>query len=144
MTAAPEWDLLLYVKEVRVILRVLGPADRDQAFASLSTTGMWPLNRTMITPGRMDGGNFDGKPVIHDEIPEDEAEAIHCAWDAAHKRNFRLHIVDVSKESSLRRVIEEHLHHLKAFPVLVRKDGQRLEGCTEFTPEKLDKFLGAY
>jgi hypothetical protein len=141
MSHTPEWDLLLYVKSVEHIVKVMGPADRDQVFQILNTTGFFPGHASGIPYGRMDAGNFDGKAIKEREMPEDEAEAVHKIWSLALSRGRRLHIVDVAKDSVLRRVIEEHLHHLKDFPVLLRKDGQRLEGISAFTSENLDKFL---
>ncbi len=54
-----------------------------------------------------------------------------------------LHLVDVGKESGPRKYIEEHLHHQRGFPVLLRSDGQRLEGLAELTPDKVASFLSA-
>jgi hypothetical protein len=137
--AAPEWDLLLYVKSLPVVLKVLGYEDRNRAFAPHIAAGFY-ANRGGPLVSR-ETGRFDGKPVTSLELPESESDAIHRVWDLARARNRSLHIVDVGKESEFRRFFDEHRHHLTKFPILVRRDGERLEGADQFTPENLERFL---
>lgn len=86
-------------------------------------------------------GYFGNKPIQERGIPEAEQESIQRVISLANDQRRPFHIVDVGKESVLRRVIEEHLHHLHRFPVLVRPDGRRLEGTENFTSENLAEFL---
>jgi hypothetical protein len=140
-------DVLMYVKSEEIIRRVLPPDAQDEAIRQFRAGGYYssPLLPTSYwTHGNatiFDAGNFGNKPITDKEIPKAESEAIDRACAAIYARGKRLHIVDVGKESALRRVIAEHLHHLHDFPVLVRVDGRRLEGAESFTEENLEKFL---
>jgi hypothetical protein len=88
-----------------------------------------------------DGGIFANKPIYDEELPEDQADAVRRAFRTVQGAGRKLHLVDIGKESAFRRVIEEHLHHLRKFPVLVRPDGRRLEGPEECTESRLKAFL---
>jgi hypothetical protein len=140
-------DVLLYVKSEDHIRCVLPPDAHDEAIAASRASGyytFWPGGWAGHATGSSQAlymGSLGNKPVLDKELPEDEVEAIRRVGAAIAAKSKRLHIVDVGTESSLRRYIEEHLHHLKRFPVLVRPDGRRLEGCDEFTDEKLESFL---
>ena len=139
-------DVLMYVKSEDIIRRVLPPDAHDDALrayhsdAFYSLPPMASLRGLHIGPG-WEHGYFGNKPVRDKEIPELEADAIERAVRTVHGRGRTLHIVDVGRESGLRRIISEHLHHLDSFPVLVRPDGRRLEGVQSFTEENLERFL---
>jgi hypothetical protein len=144
MTALGAQDVLMFVKSEDIIRLVLPPDAHDEALRSVHAEGFYSS-----PPGQFgghmgpssDAGYFGSKPVREKEIPEAEAEAIRRASRAVSLRHKTLHVVDVGKESPLRRVIEEHLHQLHDFPVLMRPDGRRLEGAGNFTDENLAKFL---
>jgi len=146
MQAVDRRDVLMFVKSEDIIRRVLPPDAHDEALrgfhsqAYLSIPPPAALRGGHIGPG-WEAGYFGNKPVRDKEIPELEEEAIHRTVMAVHGRGKTLHIVDVGKESPLRRVIAEHLHQLHSFPVLVRPDGRRLEGVQNFSQENLEKFL---
>jgi hypothetical protein len=146
MTSSADWDLLLYVRSIPVVRDVLPPEARDDALEEMASAG-WVLAPTHLgigAPGTSSasvtsrGGR---EPVVDHEIPESEEAAVRRVWDLAGRTGRRLHLVDVGKESVLRRVIAEHLHHLHEFPVLVRRDRERLEGAQAFTTENLERFL---
>ena len=140
----------MFINSLRIV-RTLPLDAQDQALGSLRQGGKYSLfwGGTFGYAGHggasasalWDSGRYGGKPVIEHELTPDEEEAIRLVLRLVQEKGKTLHIVDVGKESSFRRVIEEHLHHLRRFPVLVRPDGRRLEGVEEFTPEKLEKFL---
>jgi hypothetical protein len=145
MASAPRWDLLLYVKSVRVIHDVLPAESRDAVYREVSSAG-WaeippPMGGGFAAPISSSGGRLGREPEIETEIPEDEEAAIRVVWEVAHAKGRRLHLVDVGKESALRRVLEERVRHLREFPVLVRRDHARLEGPGAFTKQNLERFL---
>jgi hypothetical protein len=138
-------DVLMYVRSEDTIRMVLAPDAQDEVLRAYRAKGyclppMASLRGLSIGPGH-EAGYFGGKPIRDKEIPEAEEQAIQRASLAVHRRGKTLYIVDVGKESALRRVIQEHLHHLHAFPVLVRTDGRRLEGSGNFSDENLERFL---
>jgi hypothetical protein len=146
MTALGTRDVLMYVKSEDIIRWVLPPDAQDEALRAFRERGYYACPVIGNWGGHsagsfFDAGYFGNKPVRDKKLPELEADAIDRAWVAVHAKGKRLHIVDVGKESELRRVIEEHLHHLHSFPVLVRPDGRRLEGTESFSKENLDRFL---
>jgi hypothetical protein len=142
-------DVLMFIRSIRVIESVLPPDARDAAIANLEQQGEYTF---MTGPGyaghggfigasMFDAGRMGGKPVMDEELPEEEVEATRAVFRAAHAKGRTVHVVDVGRESSIRRYISEHLHHMTDFPVLMRPDGRRLDGCANCTPEKLEKFL---
>jgi hypothetical protein len=147
MTLLDHRDVLLYIKSEDIVVRVLPPDAADEAIRSLRANGHYSLPPGQGYSGHwgtgsfFDAGRFGNKPVRAKELPEGEEDAIRRVWAAVQEKGKRLHIVDVGKESALRRVIGEHLHHLQNFPVLVRLDGRRLEGVENFTEAGLEKFL---
>lgn len=141
-------DVLMFVNSLRIV-RTLPLDAQDEAIRSLRDGGHYPFwAGTFGYAGHggsgstvFDSGRFGGKPVIEKELSPEEEEAIRLVLRLVREKGKTLHLVDVGKESALRRAFEEHLHHLRRFPVLVRPDGRRLEGIKEFTPENLEKFL---
>ncbi|MGC2789678.1 MAG: hypothetical protein WA547_06445 [Thermoplasmata archaeon] len=139
-------DVLMYIKSEDTIVKVLPPDSHEEFVRAYRANGYSTMPSYPAAAGRLSGypidqENFANKPVRAKELPEAEEDAIRRAWDQIRAKGKTLHVVDVGKESALRRVIEEHLHHLHQFPVLVRPDGRRLEGIQSFTAEALDKFL---
>lgn len=146
MTEVTDRDVLMYVKSEEVIRWVLPPDAQDEGLRAFRAGGYYTC---WLQPGYgghsagsfFEAGHFENKPVRDKQLPEGESDAIDRACAAIYAHGKSLHIVDVGKESALRRVIEEHLHHLHSFPVLVRLDGRRLEGIESFTQESLEEFL---
>jgi hypothetical protein len=146
MTELDPRDVLMYVKSEDVIRKVLPPDAHDEAIRGFRAQAFYCVPPVAANYGghigpAHDVGYFGNKPVIDKEIPEAEEEAVQRAMKAVYDQGKKLYIVDVGKESALRRVIEEHLHSLRDFPVLVRPDGRRLEGVRNFSPENLGRFL---
>jgi hypothetical protein len=140
----------MYVRSRKTILLVTPPNAVNEAMAGMEAHGYYTFGVIGGTYGGhatgggtslFDGGRFGNKPVFDEELPEDEAEAVDLVARKVREGGRRLHVVDVGKESALRRLIEDHRHHLKRFPVLLRPDGRRLEGPEEFTEAKLAAFL---
>jgi hypothetical protein len=145
MSTVNERDVLLYVKSEDVIRMVLPPDAQDEALRAYRAHGyctapLGSLRGLPIAPGP-GAGYFGNKPIRDKEIPEGEQEVIQRVLAAAHHQGRDLHIVDVGKESALRRLIEEHLHKIRKYPVLVRPDGRRLEGIESVREEELQRFL---
>lgn len=141
-------DVLLYLNSYR-ILRTLPPDAHDAAIRGMQQSGTYKFSPFLSWAGTgpisarpmLDPGRYGNKPVSGTELTADEEAAVQLVWKLVGEKGKSVHIVDVGKESALRRFIQEHLHHLRRFPVLVRPDGRRLEGIEEFTPEKLENFL---
>jgi hypothetical protein len=143
-------DVLMFIRSTRVIEYVTPPNARDAAIAGLTESGHYtftPAAGSYAIHGGIfggtvfDSGRYGNKPILDKELPQDEIDATRAVFRAAHAKHRTVHVVDVGRESALREYISEHLHHLKSFPVLMRPDGRRLEGCANCTPEKLEKFL---
>ncbi len=140
-------DVLIYIKSEDVVLRVLPSEAHDEAVGALRAGGWYTYfpagygGHVGPSSTAFDAAQIGHKPVTGKQVPEAEEDAIERAGATVFAHGRRLHVVDVGKESALRRLISEHLHHLKNFPVLCRPDGRRLEGADEFTQENLEKFL---
>ncbi|MGA9839357.1 MAG: hypothetical protein WBF81_02970 [Thermoplasmata archaeon] len=147
MTALDHRDVLMYVRSEETIRLVLPPDAQNEVIQGMRSQGYHTVTFSSgLGSGRVMGTSFNSgyygnKPVREKELSEAEVEAIGVAWTAIREKGKTLHIVDVGRESALRRVIEEHLHHLEHFPVLVRPDGRRLEGVQNFTLRNLETFL---
>jgi hypothetical protein len=140
-------DVLMYIKSEETIVKVFPPNSHQEIIEAIRTNGYSTLTPNSVYGGgrltgyAVDAENFSNKPLRAKELPEAEEDACRRAWDEIRAKGKTLHVVDVGKESALRRVIAEHLHHLHHFPVLVRPDGRRLEGVQSFTAEALETFL---
>jgi hypothetical protein len=143
-------DVLMYVKSETVIRRVLPPNAQDEGIRAFQEYGHLtyyaPIGQTgghsgFVGSTVFDSGRFGNKPILDKELTEEEADAVQLVWKVAHEKGRTIHIVDVGKESALRRLIEEHRHHLHRFPVLIRPDGRRLEDVHNFSEESLERFL---
>jgi len=140
----------MFIKSTRVIEYVTPPGARDEAILGLQQQGQYTffagpaaysIHGGISGSTTFDSGRYGNKPIFDEELPAEEIEATRNVFEAAHAKHRTVHVVDVARESPLREYISEHLHHLKSFPVLMRPDGRRLEGCANCTPEKLEKFL---
>lgn len=140
----------MFIKSMRVISLVTPSDAQNEVMGAMEANGhyTWASNfggygghATGGGTAFFDGGRFGDRPVYDKELPEDETEAIRLVFRKVREKGKTLHLVDVGKESPLRRMIEERWKHLKHFPVLVRPDGRRLEGPKECTEARLDEFL---
>lgn len=140
-------DLLLYIRSEDALRWVLPPDAQDPVlkavreggcgtFAAGTYTGHAGASETTFASGR-----YGGKPIHGKMIPQEEEEAIRRVGSMVLEQRRTIHVVDVGRETALRRLIAEHLHHIQRFPVLCRSDGRRLEGPQEFTPENLEKIF---
>jgi hypothetical protein len=140
-------DVLVYVRSEDVIQRVTPPDAQNEVVSALKGQGFYTFGPTgwagpvAISDTAFNAGNFANKPITSRELPEDEEEAVRLVLKIALAKGKNVHLVDVGKESALRRLIEERLHHLRHYPVLVRPDGRRLEGLQNVTPGQLEAFL---
>jgi hypothetical protein len=141
-------DVLMYVKSENIIRLVLPPNAQDagiQAFREHGFLTHQPIfysgHSGFVGSSVFDSGSFANKPVMDKELSEREAGAVRLVLKVVRERSKTIHIVDVGKESALRRLIVDHLHHLRNVPVLVRPDGRRLEGVQNFSEERLERFL---
>ncbi len=143
-------EVILDLNSERIV-RALPPDYQDGVIASMQEKGFYTIpHATGVTWGGhtgyvastfFDAGRFGGKPIIERELSEEERTVIRTLLHLVRERGPTLHLVDVGKQSHLRRFVEEHLHPLREFPVLFRSDGQRLEGLAELTPDKVTSFL---
>ncbi|HTZ61244.1 MAG TPA: hypothetical protein VMC82_01165 [Thermoplasmata archaeon] len=139
-------DVLLFVKSERTIRLILPEDAHDHALEGLRQNGVYTF-----VPGTYAGhsggaalwstGEYAHKPVEGEDLPEDEEEAVRRAGALVMASGRTVHVVDVGKETAFHRVISEHLHHLRKFPVLCRPDGRRLEGVDAFTEDNLRRIL---
>lgn len=139
-------DVLIYVKSDRIISKVL-PADaqgeghrifHENGYLTCLPAPSFSGHGGFVGDTFFDSGRFGGRPLYAQELPDEERDALRRARQVAGERGLTLHVVDVGKESPLRRVVEEHL---RDFPVLFRLGGRRLEGVSNFTAERLEEFL---
>jgi hypothetical protein len=145
--SAHSTDVLLYVNSHH-ILRTLPPDAENAAIEGLSQAGTYTFVGVAGAarlgaggPALVGGNRTAARPIEGHELTADEQAAVDLVWKMIHECGKTLHIVDVGKQSGLLRYLEDHRHHLREFPVLLRPDGRRLEGCTQFTAEKLRAFL---
>lgn len=146
-------DVLMFVKSTNEIMLITPPDARNEVMAAWEKSGYASFaaggGGVFVTAGRGGSpgettygeGRFGNKPIYHKELPEDQAAAIRLVYRKVHEKGRTLHLVDVGKESAPRRLLAEHLKHLRSFPVLMRPDGRRLEGPAAITEARLDEFL---
>ncbi len=143
-------DVLMFLRSTRVIELVTPPDTHPDVALAIARDGCYsvaaapnPYRGRVLVGGApsVGEGGFSNQGVVDKELSEEEVEAAAAVFRAARAKGRTVHVVDVGRESALREYISEHLHRLKSFPVLMRPDGRRLEGCANCTPEKLDRFL---
>lgn len=140
-------DLILYIRSEDVLRWVLPPDAQQPVIRAVREAGFGTFwANTYSGPAGARGTNlssdyYGNEPVRDKSFPPDEAEAIRRVGQMVLDQGRTIHVVDVGRESPLRRLLAERLHHIQHFPVLYRVDGRRLEGPTEFTPQNLEKFF---
>ncbi len=140
-------DLILYVRSVEVVHTVLARGGAGRMEGTLQGSGYYSFfvspSYGHLASGTVTRGMPDYAVPLDEEksLPDAEAEAVRVAWRWARKHGRNLHVVDVGRETSFHRYLTVHVHHLRAFPVLCRTDGRRLEGLPEFTEENLTRLL---
>ena len=140
-------DVLMYINSLKIV-RVLPPDSRDAAIGALQDHGAytfvpqgWSGHGGFLGDTPFNAGHYGGRPIETEELTEDEETAIRLVLTLAHDHGRSVHIVDIGRETSFHRYIEEHRHHLKQFPVLLRPDGRRLDGIEQFSRDRLGKFF---
>jgi hypothetical protein len=74
-------------------------------------------------------------------VPNEDRIRVMTTWKIADGLGDQPPVVDIGQHSRSHAIIEEHLHDLKEFPVLVRPNGDRLEGPAAFSEDGLRAFL---
>ena len=75
------------------------------------------------------------------QLPHDQAQCVRLVADLAARRQDILQVVDVSGSGFSVVDVERAIGTGGAYPILVRPDGDWLEGPEYFTPSRLKKFL---
>jgi hypothetical protein len=140
-------DVIMYVNSHQVV-GTMPPDARDAVIDGLQQHGYYTFFASGVVGHGgaagstvYSGGHFENRPIEGSSLSEDDEKAIDLVWKLVRQHEKTVHIVDVGRETGFHRYIEEHRHHLKQFPVLVRPDGRRLEGIGQFTDENLEVFL---
>ncbi len=140
MNASHPREVLLYVKSRKQItsfyrgsaaqLETTSPGrDIPQGAASSSGTNLSP-----------DVGEAETSLVL----PDDQARATALVQELAPSRGYSLKIIDVSRASLMKKILDTHLSGVERYPVLVSPaTGKRLEGAEAFTESTLLGLLPA-
>ena len=76
-----------------------------------------------------------------DELPREEAQCLRLVLDLAQRTGRTVEVIDVSRALAPRDVLEDGEGSPGFFPVLIRPDGARLAGESDFTPRRVRRFL---
>lgn len=98
-----------------------------------------PLERSLGALAGSSPPNAPGPPGI--EVPVEQARCGLMTVDIAHRMGRSVRVVDVSRELVSREVTGTPDGDEPFFPILVRPDGARLSGESDFTPGRVRKFL---
>ena len=133
-------ELTMFVKSHKVIDQTFRPiAGAEPLIGSGSiTVPAWDDRLMASIPT---GGEQAVEESESTVVPNEERMRVMRTWKIADGLGYQLHVVDIGQHSRFHAIIEEHLHDLKEFPVLVRPNGDRLEGPASFTEDKLTAFL---
>ncbi len=127
-------ELTLYVQSKKVIANFYRPPPG----------GLPAEERKFGGTGSVPAGARDVDASVGGEaffLSDDQARCAALAEEIAARRGYKVTLVDVAKVGRLERLVAERLHGVSTFPVLVGPTGQRLEGCPEFTEDKLSEFM---
>ena len=72
-------------------------------------------------------------------LSEDQQKVIEIVNENARRYDVKVEVVDVTKESVLRRVLQKEREKIRIFPTLITDSGHRIEG--EMTEERVESFL---
>lgn len=75
------------------------------------------------------------------EIPADQVMSAQRVLDAAKRAGRTVRIVDVNRPGADRGLVERFVGPGDVLPILLRSDGERLEGAESFEPATLRGFL---
>jgi hypothetical protein len=133
-------ELTMFVKSHKVIDQTFRPiAEAEPLIGSGSITV--PVWDDRLMASNPTGGEQAVEGSESSVVSNDERMRVMRTWKIADGLGYQLHVVDIGQHSRFHAVIEEHLHALKEFPVLVRPNGDRLEGPASFTEDRLRGFL---
>lgn len=90
-----------------------------------------------IMPSNVGGDEGAGSAEEAYFLSDDQAHCLAMAEECAARRGYRIRVVDVGKAGMLTKLVAEHLRGVEHFPVLIGPTGQRLEGVTAFSEERL-------
>ena len=79
--------------------------------------------------------------AAHVDVPYEQAHCARLAIDIASRLHYAVEVVDVNSPDLPISSVERVIGTGATFPVLVRPDGNWIEGAENFTPSKVRKFL---
>jgi hypothetical protein len=137
-TGRPE--LTMFVKSYKEIDQTFRPiAEAEPLIGSGSITV--PVWDDRLMASNPTGGEQAVEGSERNVVPDEDRMRVMTTWKIADGLGYQLHVVDIGQHSRFHAIIEKHLHDLKEFPVLVRPNGDRLEGPAAFSEDGLRAFL---
>jgi glutaredoxin len=124
----------LYVRSVK---RIVGTEIADVKTLISGGPGLRPGGFRAVPPGAMQ--TVEEVPKYELILPEDQKDSVETVRRLADRNGFDVHIIDVTKESILRREIQKGIEGIRIFPTLVTDSGIRIEGTA--TKERLESLL---
>lgn len=90
-----------------------------------------------VMPSNVGGDEGAGSAEEAYFLSDDQAHCLAMAEETAARRGYRIRVVDVGKAGMFTKLVAEHLRGVEKFPVLLGASGQRLEGVSSFSEERL-------
>jgi hypothetical protein len=74
--------------------------------------------------------------IAYDSVlPEDQKRVVRLVEDLAEILGFELEVIDVTKEKSIHRLVDERIMRITLYPTLITDSGKEIEG--EITERKV-------
>lgn len=136
MGAAAPSECVMYVRSQ--------PLDARSEFPILppwSPTRLFGTALAGAAPYRTDAESARSGTPPKVGLPRQQSQCLAMVLDLARRARRTVRVVDVSRESVPREVVEDPGGEPRFFPILVRPDGAQLSGEEEFTPSRVKRFL---
>jgi hypothetical protein len=74
-------------------------------------------------------------------LPREAVASVNLVTHIVRRNGRSLTVVDVNRRSGQRALVDRWVTPNTVLPLLVRADGARLEGCDEFIPKRVRRFV---
>jgi hypothetical protein len=144
MATPRELDFLMFVSgEPDNATNHVGPALSVPMRLVMAVIPLGLVVRFASPPGSVRGVALDDVPSASTpwHLPADQIHCVNSVLEAAIAERRFVTLVDVNRASAPPELVQQYVSPNDIFPILIRPDGQRIEGVENFSPKVLRRVL---